>query len=227
MEREKSSMFLGLGLLAGGIVVLLFVLVSVIGLASNPGPFLNRQLGAGTQNTPPTAVFAWSSDGTSANFQDLSSSGSSSIASYAWTFGDGANSTERNPAHAYATNGSYMVTLTVRDENGLQASAGGRVDIQNTGGNGGRSETSPNFNFDIGTALVPIGIAILTVGMYVVGFLVGGSLVKAGWNLVRPRPETIRLRLKPQNWEAGAKAEVVAPTPTLDATAPVPPPPPS
>src|SRR3990170_1407208 len=146
MEREKSSMFLGLGLLAGGIVVLLFVLGSVIGLAASPGSFLSRQLGTGTQNTPPTAVFAWSSDGTSANFQDLSSSGSSPIASYAWTFGDDANSTERNPAHAYATNGSYMVTLTVRDETGLQASAGGRVDIQNAGGNGGGGGAAPHLH---------------------------------------------------------------------------------
>jgi hypothetical protein len=225
MEREKSSMFLGLGLLAGGIVVLLFVLGSVIALAASPGPFLSRQLGTGTQNTPPAAVFAWSSDGTSANFQDLSSSGSSAIASYAWTFGDGANSTERNPSHTYATNGSYMVTLTVLDENGLQASAGARVDVQITGGNGGRSESSPNFNLDIGTAVLPVAIAILTFGMYVVGFLVGGSLVKAGWNLVRPRPETIRLRLNPRNWEAGATAEAVAPTPIADA--PVPPPPPA
>ncbi len=181
MEREKSSMFLGLGLLAAGIVILILVLVSVLGLAANPGAFMDRQLGT-TRETAPTAAFAWSSSGTAVTFQDLSTSGSSPIASYAWSFGDGANSTERNPTHNYATNGSYMVTLTVVDQNGLQSATGGRADIQATGGNGGRSDTSPNFNFDIGTALVPIAIAILTFGMYVVGFLV--PVVLLGVNLV-------------------------------------------
>ena len=40
MDREKSSLVLGLALLIAGIVVLGFVLVSVLGLAANPGPAL-------------------------------------------------------------------------------------------------------------------------------------------------------------------------------------------
>ncbi|WP_140160645.1 PKD domain-containing protein, partial [Algoriphagus antarcticus] len=42
-----------------------------------------------------------------------------SIVSYAWTFGDGATSTEANPSHMYATAGTYTVSLTVTDAEGL------------------------------------------------------------------------------------------------------------
>ena len=37
---------------------------------------------------------------------------------WTWNFGDGTSSTERNPLHTYATEGSYDVTLTVRGESG-------------------------------------------------------------------------------------------------------------
>jgi rhodanese-related sulfurtransferase len=38
--------------------------------------------------------------------------------SWSWTFGDGGTSTDKNPVHAYATAGSYTVTLSVENENG-------------------------------------------------------------------------------------------------------------
>ncbi|MDI9634180.1 MAG: PKD domain-containing protein [Methanolinea sp.] len=37
---------------------------------------------------------------------------------WAWDFGDGANSTERNPVHVYVLPGTYTVTLTVRNAAG-------------------------------------------------------------------------------------------------------------
>ncbi|MBK1720017.1 PKD domain-containing protein [Thiocystis violacea] len=45
-----------------------------------------------------------------------------SIASYAWTFGDGATSTQANPSHAYTAVGSYSVALTVTDNAGAVSS---------------------------------------------------------------------------------------------------------
>ncbi|HEV8595816.1 MAG TPA: PKD domain-containing protein [Thermoplasmata archaeon] len=229
MEREKTSLFLGLGILIAGIVVLMIVLASVLGLASNPGAFLQRQTG-GTQATPPSAFFAWTSANLTVVFRDLSSSGAAAIAAYEWEFGDSSNTTGRDPTHTYAGNGSYFVRLTVRDANGLTATAAGRVDVQPNMSNQGTAETAPSFDFNIGDAVLPIAAAILTFGMYVVGFLVGGSLVKAGWNLIRPRPETIRIRLKPQNFESITTAEVVPRTnppanPVSTAPPPTPPPP--
>jgi gliding motility-associated-like protein len=40
---------------------------------------------------------------------------------YNWNFGDGNTSTERNPNHRYQNPGSYTVSLTVKGENGCQA----------------------------------------------------------------------------------------------------------
>jgi PKD repeat protein len=49
-------------------------------------------------------------------------SGSSSpeglIVAYAWDFGDGATGTGTNPTHAYVAEGSYVITLTVTDDQG-------------------------------------------------------------------------------------------------------------
>jgi PKD repeat protein len=45
------------------------------------------------------------------------------IASYAWTFGDGGTSTLQNPSHTYPTAGSYTARLTVTDNNGATGSA--------------------------------------------------------------------------------------------------------
>ncbi|MFW6130964.1 MAG: DUF4382 domain-containing protein [Atribacterota bacterium] len=46
-----------------------------------------------------------------------------------WTFGDGNNSTEQNPQHAYNATGNYTVTLTVTDNEGNIASDTASVEI--------------------------------------------------------------------------------------------------
>jgi len=51
-------------------------------------------------------------------FTDQSNIGSSTSATYAWDFGDGTSSTDRNPTHTYTARGNYSVTLTVTTETG-------------------------------------------------------------------------------------------------------------
>jgi|GEM_PF-1244906 len=52
---------------------------------------------------------------------------------YAWTFGDGATSTEQNPVHTYTTSGMYSVNLTVSNPYGVDTLE--RIDyIEVTGG---------------------------------------------------------------------------------------------
>lgn len=73
-------------------------------------------------NTPPTAAANGPYAGTTGTAISFSSAGSTdadgTITSYAWDFGDGANSSTANPTHTYATAGTYSVTLTVTDDAG-------------------------------------------------------------------------------------------------------------
>jgi len=55
------------------------------------------------------------------NFTSTSSDPDGSVASYSWTFGDGATSTAQNPSHTYAAGGTYSVTLRVTDNQGAQS----------------------------------------------------------------------------------------------------------
>jgi PKD repeat protein len=82
----------------------------------------------GTPNTPPTAVIgANPTSGTVPFAVSFSGAGSSdpdgSIASYAWTFGDGGTASGVSASHTYTTAGSYTAKLTVTDNRGGTGSA--------------------------------------------------------------------------------------------------------
>ncbi|GAA2118046.1 PQQ-dependent sugar dehydrogenase [Streptomyces synnematoformans] len=51
---------------------------------------------------------------------------------YAWDFGDGATSDQPHPAHTYAENGTYRVTLTATDPGGRTGSANVQITVGNT-----------------------------------------------------------------------------------------------
>jgi subtilisin family serine protease len=75
--------------------------------------------GGGTTNQPPTAAFTSSCAGLSCSFDGSGSSDpDGAAASYAWSFGDGSTGTGATPAHTYASDGFYDVTLTVTDGGG-------------------------------------------------------------------------------------------------------------
>ena len=73
---------------------------------------------SGPSQTCPVAAFTNDFIGGSApvtvHFTDTSSL-NTSITHWFWDFGDGSNSTQEFPAHPYATNGPYTVSLTVSD----------------------------------------------------------------------------------------------------------------
>jgi len=62
----------------------------------------------------PTASFTAAVSGSAVTFTNTSTHG----VSYAWDFGDGETSAEQSPAHTYATDGEFTVTLTVTGEEG-------------------------------------------------------------------------------------------------------------
>ena len=63
---------------------------------------------------PPTACFTAVVDELSAAFTDCSID----AVSWAWNFGDGAISSERNPNHTYAAGNTYEVCLTITNDCG-------------------------------------------------------------------------------------------------------------
>lgn len=77
-------------------------------------------------NTAPTAVIGATPESGEAplqvNFTGDQSFDDVAVVSYSWDFGDGTTSNIANPAHTFTDIGSYLVTLTVADEEGLQDS---------------------------------------------------------------------------------------------------------
>ena len=70
-------------------------------------------------NQPPTAVFASLCTDVSCTFDSTGSTDpDGTVASYAWSFGDGTTSTAAAPTHAFTAAGAYQVKLTVTDDGG-------------------------------------------------------------------------------------------------------------
>ena len=90
--------------------------------------FYTHNLG-GTVNQPPTAAFFHSVNGFATNFTDTSQDTDGNIASRQWVFGDGASATAANPTHTYTTAGTYLVTLTVTDDDGATDQTSASVTI--------------------------------------------------------------------------------------------------
>lgn len=72
-------------------------------------------------------------EGVVVNFDGSGSAGQNgaTIVSYFWDFGDGNTATGINPTHTYADDGSYAVTLTVTDSNGMTDVDGTSADVWN------------------------------------------------------------------------------------------------
>jgi PKD repeat protein len=86
--------------------------------------------GTGTPNAAPVASFTASpSNLTLAVDGSASSDPDGTIASYAWTFGDGTTGTGVRASKTYAAAGTYTVTLTVTDNGGRTATSSRQVTV--------------------------------------------------------------------------------------------------
>ena len=77
------------------------------------------------ENRPPLAVVGGPFAGVEGSPVGFDGSGSADpdgdALSYSWDFGDGSNSTDVSPSHAYVDNGAFQLTLTVTDSRGLSS----------------------------------------------------------------------------------------------------------
>ena len=233
VKRDTVDLLIGIGVLALGLGILLFTFSLALGVAQNPGEFFRNQMAQTNQQTKaPTADFSYTGFDLNATFTDKSQAGTGTIQSWQWNFGDNGTSSQPSPSHRFFSYGSWQVSLTIADANGQQSRTFAQVTIQPRAPTSGNAVGSLlggsggfNVNLDLGVFLIPIGVGLLTVGMFLAMSLVGGMITKAGWNLIKPRPETIRVRLKPrdltQAFEQDSAPMVV---PVQSATLPPPPP---
>lgn len=84
----------------------------------------------GTQD--PVASFTFSVNDLVVDFTSTSVDPDGSISSYNWSFGDGASAINQNPSHTYGSPGTYTVTLTVTDNDGLTDSTSQQITVTET-----------------------------------------------------------------------------------------------
>ena len=78
---------------------------------------------------PPTAVFSAAVDRLTVSFTDESTD-DGSIEAWLWDLGDGVTLNEQHPVHTYASSGTYMVALTVTDNEGLTDTASQEITVE-------------------------------------------------------------------------------------------------
>lgn len=89
-----------------------------VGAAGNQPPVATASANP-TSGTAPLTV----------SFSGSASDPDGTIASYSWTFGDGASSTQQNTSHAYQTAGTFTATLTATDNAGASGSTTVRITV--------------------------------------------------------------------------------------------------
>jgi len=95
--------------------------------APDLGAFESSFSGGGSNQDPIAVAAANPQSGSAPLTVQFSSTGSNdpdgTIAAYDWDFGDGSNSSEANPIHAYLSAGTYQAILTVTDNDGATGNA--------------------------------------------------------------------------------------------------------
>jgi PKD repeat protein len=111
-------------------------------------------------NRPPSAEANGPYAGTVGTPVGFTANGSAdpdgSVASYAWSFGDGGNAATATPTHSYAAAGSYTVRVTVTDNGGATATDSATATITAGGGGGNQPPVAQAGGPYFGTTGAPV-----------------------------------------------------------------------
>ncbi|WP_340679101.1 M4 family metallopeptidase [Paraglaciecola sp.] len=102
---------------------------------NNSGPKDGSGCGS-VGNVKPTANYSFQVNELSVTFTN-SSSDDKAVVSHQWNFGDGSSSSQVSPVHVYAADGTYAVSLTVADAEGLTDVKTAQVSVKKGGNNTG------------------------------------------------------------------------------------------
>ncbi|WP_143147676.1 collagenase [Clostridium collagenovorans] len=115
------------------------------------------------QPEPPVAkiVVPESSEvNTAIQFKGDTSTDDKGVVSYEWNFGDNTTSKEMNPIHTYSKPGKYTVSLTVKDNEGLENSVTQVVTVTQDAVNGITYEVEPNNSYADATGPIFAGTQV-------------------------------------------------------------------
>jgi hypothetical protein len=206
MRREIVDLIIGLVLIIVGISIMLFVFSTAMNLAFGAGDFFREQFPQEEAQEGPEAAFSWHPQGLEIEFHDDSREGDVTINQYEWFYGG--DGIERaggsNPTFEYSENGTYHVTLRIEDDNGKRSQAEADINVEEwSNATGASSLDSPeiDINADFSNIIYPIAAAMLIGVLFLVMFLVGAAITKAGWNILKPKPEKLKIKLKPKEME--------------------------
>jgi hypothetical protein len=147
------------------------------------------------QGTAPTASFTASCSAQDCGFDGSGSTApGSTISSYAWSFGDNSTGTGESADHSYALGGTYPVTLTVTNAEGLTGSVTQHIDVVGNGpggisvvGSAGTTAKTATESVSV-PGTVTAGDAMLLFGSAVATSPLTGP---AGWTLVGTQPNPV------------------------------------
>ncbi|HTP54067.1 MAG TPA: PKD domain-containing protein [Thermoplasmata archaeon] len=223
MDRPHERI-LGTVLVVVGVAILLFAFYHAYGLLGH--------LPSSQSSTGPEAGFAYSVTGFTVTLTDQAHRGSAPISSTYWQFSDGNSSGATNTSHTYTRAGNYNVTLIVEDKNGVAAESFANLHVGTGASSTGQGSPSVSPGGSIGSilgntlggSLDGIASTAETFILLTVMWLVGGSILKAGWNLITPKSETIQVRVKPKSLQVeGVGYSAMPPAPTFPAAGAPPP----
>lgn len=155
---------------------------------------------AGGTSTPSVA-FSPSTLNPPLNFP-ISFTNSSSVGDYAWTFGDGGTSTDKDPVHTYSTPGTYTVQLSVTTCGGGTASSSQTVVVQN----------APSYTLSPDSIYASVSCGGLAQGSFTIANDSSGTL---GFNLTNYEVPASNPFVLQEDFESGLGAFTVSPSATI------------